>query len=68
MSVVRIDIKPKSTHGYQARAPIYGKRCLSMFFSDREMGGATNALKAAKAAERALKRMAAKMRESAGVA
>jgi hypothetical protein len=62
MSVQRIDIDRKHTHGWQARAYIEPGRRLTKLCSDGANGGRRKARAAAKLAEAALKRKARGMK------
>ena len=62
LSIQRIDIPSKHTHGWQARAYIAGERKrLTRFFADREYGP-WRAYELAEQAEKALKKRAKGMR------
>jgi len=62
MSIQRIDILDKHTHGWQARAHVAPGHRLTMFFSDKQCGGTRAAKRAARAAEPSLKKRASRMR------
>lgn len=63
MSIQRIDIPRKRTHGWQARAHVTPDWRLTAFFADKASGGAQAALRAARAVEPVLKRRAARLRK-----
>lgn len=62
MSIQRIDIPHKHTHGWQARAHVAPGRRITAFFSDKQCGGTRAAKRAAQAAEPSLKQRAARQR------
>lgn len=63
MSIQRIDIPSKHTHGWQARAHVTKNRRLTAFFADGLCGGSRKAERAARAVEPSLKRRAARLRK-----
>ena len=56
--ILRINHKGCASYGYQALAPLHGKRYLSRFFASAKHGGPDRALKLARKAERQLLRQA----------
>ena len=62
MSVQRIDIEHKHTHGWQARAYLAPGERLTAFFSDGANGDAQQALRRAQHAEAVLMREARRLK------
>lgn len=67
MSIQRIDIEHKHTHGWQARAYVAPGERLTAFFSDRANGDAQRALRRAQSAEVVLRREARRLKRLSGV-
>lgn len=63
MSIQRIDIPHKRTHGWQARAHVRPGERLTRFFADQANGGKRKAHRAAESAEPGLKRRARELRK-----
>jgi hypothetical protein len=66
MSIQRIDIEHKRTHGWQARAYLSPGERLTAFFSDQANGDAQQAHRRAQSAEVVLMREARRVRRLRG--
>jgi hypothetical protein len=67
MSIQRIDIPAKRTHGWQARAHIAPGERLTRLISDKEHGGKRAARHVADQVEAQLKRQAKRIRRARGL-
>lgn len=67
MSIQRIDIEHKRTHGWQARAYVAPGKRLAAFFGDQSNGNSAMALRRARQAEELLKQEAQRLKSRPGV-